>query len=114
MEPDGPSHLNLAVALGAGDHHGPADLMLNEDSCLTPHGAQSTPTRPCSAIDGRTVCHPGCGQSIKARRRIEQVFGLIKQAAGQSQLKPRAGPESVRCSVCMLRPNTCSAWPICS
>lgn len=86
---DGPSYLSLAVTLGACDHHGPADLMLNQDLYLTPYEAQSTQTRPCSAIDGRTVCHPGCGQSTIARRRIEQVLGLIKQAAWQSQLKPR-------------------------
>jgi len=31
-----------------------------------------------SAIDGRTIGHQGCARSINAKRRIEQVFGLIK------------------------------------
>jgi hypothetical protein len=42
-----------------------------------------------SAIDGRTAHYQGYGQSINARKRIEQVFGWIKQAAGLRQLKAR-------------------------
>jgi hypothetical protein len=43
---EGPSYLSLAVTLGACDHHGPADLMLNQDLYLTPHEAQSTQPVP--------------------------------------------------------------------
>jgi transposase len=56
---------------------------------VTPHVAQNIQPRRRSAIDGRTVRHPGYARSIHARRRIEQVFGWIKQAAGLRQLKAR-------------------------
>jgi transposase len=56
---------------------------------ITPHVAQNIQARRHSAIDGRTVRHAGYGQSINARKRIEQVFGWIKQAAGLRQLKAR-------------------------
>jgi transposase len=63
-----------------------ADLRI---SGITPHVAQNIQPRRGSAIDGRTVRHAGYDQSINARRRIEQVFGWIKQAAGLRQLKAR-------------------------
>lgn len=56
---------------------------------ITPHVAQSIQARRRSAIDGRTARHQGYGKSINARKRIEQVFGWIKQAAGLRQLKIR-------------------------
>ena len=56
---------------------------------ITPHVAQNAGPRRRSAIDGRTTRHPGYAQSIHARKRIEQVFGWIKQAAGLRQLKAR-------------------------
>jgi hypothetical protein len=58
-------------------------------SGITPHMTQNIQTRRSSAIDGRTVRHEGYAQSINARKRIEQVFGWIKQAAGLRQLKAR-------------------------
>lgn len=63
-----------------------ADLRI---SGITPHVAQNIQSRRRSAIDGRTTWHRGYGQSINARKRIEQVFGWIKQAAGLRQLKAR-------------------------
>jgi transposase len=63
-----------------------ADLRI---SGITPHVAQNIQARRSSAIDGRTVRHQGYAQSINARKRIEQVFGWIKQAAGLRQLKSR-------------------------
>ena len=63
-----------------------ADLRI---SGITPHVAQNIQARRRSAIDGRTTRHPGYGQSINARKRIEQVFGWIKQASGLRQLKAR-------------------------
>ncbi|KAF0654668.1 transposase [Cyanobium sp. Copco_Reservoir_LC18] len=56
---------------------------------ITPHVAQNIQARRRSAIDGRTTRHGGYGKSINARKRIEQVFGWIKQAAGLRQLKAR-------------------------
>ena len=63
-----------------------ADLRI---SGITPYVAQNIQPSRGSAIDGRTVRHSGYGQSINARKRIEQVFGWIKQAAGLRQLKAR-------------------------
>jgi hypothetical protein len=63
-----------------------ADLRLNG---ITPHVAQNTTRSGGSAIDGRTARHQGYAQSINTRKRIEQVFGWIKQAAGLRQLKAR-------------------------
>jgi hypothetical protein len=56
---------------------------------ITPHVAQNIQARRRSAIERRTTCHLGYSQSINARRRIEQVFGWIKAAAGLRQLKAR-------------------------
>jgi IS5 family transposase len=63
-----------------------ADLRI---SGITPHVAQNIQARRNSAIDGRTVRHSSYGQSINARKRIEQVFAWIKQAAGFRQLKAK-------------------------
>ena len=63
-----------------------ADLRI---SGITPHVAQNTSGSGGSAIDGRTARHQGYAQSINARKRIEQVFAWIKQAAGLRQLKAR-------------------------
>jgi transposase len=56
---------------------------------ITPHVAQNLTRHGGSAIDGRTARHQGYAQSIKSRKRIEQVFGWIKQSAGLRQLKAR-------------------------
>jgi hypothetical protein len=40
-------------------------------------------------IDGPTARHQGYVQAINARKRIEQVFGSIKQSVGLRQLKAR-------------------------
>jgi IS5 family transposase len=63
-----------------------ADLRISR---ITPHVAQNLSRSGGSAIDGRTARHQGYAQSINARKRIEQVFGWIKQAAGIRQLKAR-------------------------
>jgi len=63
-----------------------ADLRI---SGITPHVAQNSSRSGGSAFDGRTARHVGYAQSINARKRIEQVFGWIKQAAGLRQLKAR-------------------------
>lgn len=61
---------------------------------VTPHVARNTARQGGSAIDGRTTRHTGYAQSINARRRIEKVFGWIKQFGGLSQFKLR-GQENV-------------------
>ena len=88
-----------------------ADLRI---SGITPHVAQNIQPRRRSAIDGRTVRHQGYAQSINARKRIEQVFGWIKQAAGLRQLKAR-GRSRVgavfRLHVCSRAASHCSSVP---
>ena len=42
-----------------------------------------------SAIDGRTTRHPGYATSQRKRKRIEEVFGWVKSAAGFRQTKHR-------------------------
>ena len=42
-----------------------------------------------SAIDGRTTRHPGYAVSQRKRKRIEEVFGWVKAAAGLRQTKHR-------------------------
>ena len=56
---------------------------------VTPHVAHNAGPRRHSAVDGRTTRHADYAQSINARKRIEQVFGWIKQAAGLRQFKTR-------------------------
>ena len=47
---------------------------------VTPRVAQNTFSRRL-AIDGRTTRHPGYGLSQRARKRIEEAFGWIKEIA---------------------------------
>jgi hypothetical protein len=46
----------------------------------TLHVAQNTSNQR-SAIDGRTTRHPGYGLSQRARKRVEEAFGWIKEIA---------------------------------
>lgn len=50
-----------------------------------------------SEIDARTTRHPGYAISLRIRKRIEEVFGWTKAAAGQRQTRFR-GLERVGCS----------------
>ena len=61
---------------------------------VTPHiaanrspGRTGQPRR--SAIDGRTTRHPGYAVSLCIRKRIEEVFGWVKAAAGLRQTRHR-------------------------
>jgi hypothetical protein len=58
----------------------------------TLHVAQSTSGRR-SAIEGCTTRHPGYTLSIRVRKRIEEVFGWVKAAAGQRNIKFRGLPK---------------------
>jgi hypothetical protein len=63
---------------------------------VTPHIARNTSGR-ASAIDGRTIRHPGYVVSQRVRKRIEEAFGWIKTTAGQARTRLR-GTERVRWS----------------
>ena len=61
---------------------------------VTPHIAvqthlSKTGKRRKTRIDGRTRRHPGYGISQVVRKRIEEIFGWIKQGAGLRQSKFR-------------------------
>ena len=61
---------------------------------VTPHIARNdhrtkTGRRRCSSIDGRTTRHPGYAVSQAIRKRIEEVFGWIKQGASLRQTRHR-------------------------
>ncbi len=61
---------------------------------VTPHIAvqdhlTKTGKRRKTRIDGRTTRHPGYGISQVVRKRIEEIFGWIKQGAGLRQSKFR-------------------------
>jgi len=51
--------------------------------------AQNSGTHRSSAIDARTFRHQGYAQPVNARKRIEQAFSWVKQAAGLRQVKVR-------------------------
>ena len=55
---------------------------------VTPHVAQNTTNRR-SAIDRRTTRHPGYAVSGRVRKRIEEVFGWSKAAAGFRKTRHR-------------------------
>jgi transposase len=55
---------------------------------VTPHVAQNTTNRR-SAIDARTTRHPGYAVSGQVRKRIEEVFGWSKAAAGFRKTRHR-------------------------
>ena len=55
---------------------------------VTPHVAQNTTNRR-SAIDGRTTRHAGYVVSGRLRKRIEEVFGWTKAAAGFRKTRHR-------------------------
>ena len=56
---------------------------------VTPHVAQNTTNRR-SAIDRRTTRHPGYAVSGRIRKRIEEVFGWTKSAAGLRKTRHRS------------------------
>ena len=58
---------------------------------VTPHVAQHAVGRR-SAIDGRTMRHPGYGVSQQKRKLVEQGFGWMKTIGGLRKLRHRGGP----------------------
>ena len=53
---------------------------------VTPHIAQNTSNRR-SAIDGRTIRHPGYAVSQRVRKRVEECFGWTKTVGGGRKLR---------------------------
>ncbi len=73
---------NHRITLGADKAYDVAGFVADlRASNVTPHVAQNTTNRR-SAIDGRTTRHPGYAVSGRIRKRIEEVFGWTKAAAG--------------------------------
>ena len=73
---------NHRITLGADKAYDVAGFVADlRDYNVTPHVAQNTTNRR-SAIDGRTTRHPGYAVSGRGRKRIEEVFGWTKAAAG--------------------------------
>lgn len=77
------------ITLGADRAYDTRDFVSDlRDRCVTPHVAQNTSGRR-SAIDGRTTRHAGYAASQRIRKRIEEVFGWVKSAAGQGKTRFR-------------------------
>ena len=73
---------NQRITLGADKAYDVAGFVADlRQYKVTPHVAQNTTNRR-SAIDGRTTRHPGYAISGRVRKRIEEVFGWTKAAAG--------------------------------
>ncbi|MGB5135263.1 MAG: transposase [Prochlorococcaceae cyanobacterium] len=96
---------------GYDTHDFVADLRI---SGITPHVGRNIHARRRSALDGRTVRHVVYGQSINAKKRIEQVFGWIKQAAGLRRLKTRGRSKVGAVSRLHVMAYNLIPWPTCS
>lgn len=80
------------ATLGAGKAYDAAEHIARLRAIgVTPHVAQHTSGRR-SAIDGRTTRHAGYGISQRMRKRIEEPFGWIKDAAGLRKTRHRGRP----------------------
>jgi IS5 family transposase len=89
------------VTLGADKAFDTVDFVMElRELGATPHVARNAyetdKAKRHSAIDGRTTRHPGYVASQRVRKRIEEVFGWVKQSAGLRKTKLR-GLERVRC-----------------
>jgi hypothetical protein len=83
---------NHRITLGADKAQDVAEFVGELRECnVTPHVAQNTTNRR-SAIDGRTTRHPGYEVSGRVRKRIEEVFGWTKTAAGLRKTHHRGLP----------------------
>ena len=80
---------NHRITLGADKAYDVAAFVADlREHNVTPHVAQNTTNRR-SAIDGRTTRHPGYVVSGRVRKRIEEVFGWAKTAAGFRKTRHR-------------------------
>ena len=69
------AHITVGTDKGFDTRGFVADLRALES---TPHVAQNLNRRQGSAIDARTVRHPGYAVSQRVRKRIEEIFGWLK------------------------------------
>lgn len=77
------------IMLGADRAYDTRDFVSDlRDRCVTPHVPQNTSGRR-SAIDGRITRHASYAASQRVRKRIEEVFGWVKLAAGQGKTRFR-------------------------
>jgi transposase len=73
------TQLPAGATLGADKSYDTRDFVAGlRGLAVTPHVAQNT-TKRSSAIDGRTTRHPGYRVSQRERKRIEEIFGWLKQ-----------------------------------
>jgi transposase len=73
------AHLPAGATLGADKSYDTRDFVDGlRGLAVTPHVAQNT-TKRSSAIDGRTTRHDGYLVSQRERKRIEEIFGWLKQ-----------------------------------
>lgn len=80
---------NRRITLGADKAYDVASFVADlRQHNVTPHVAQNTTNRR-SAIDARTTRHPGYAVSGRVRKRIEEVFGWTKAAAGLRKTRHR-------------------------
>jgi transposase len=80
---------NRRITLGADKAYDVASFVADlRQRNVTPHVAQNTTNRR-SAIDARTTRHPGYAVSGRVRKRIEEVFGWTKAAAGFRKTRHR-------------------------
>ena len=80
---------NHRITLGADKAYDVAEFVADlREFNVTPHVAQNTANRR-SAIDRRTTRHPGYAVSGRVRKRIEEVFGWTKAAAGFRKTRHR-------------------------
>jgi IS5 family transposase len=80
---------NHRITLGADKAYDVAEFVADlRQFNVTPHVAQNTTNRR-SAIDARTTRHPGYAVSGWVRKRIEEVFGWTKAAAGFRKTRHR-------------------------
>ena len=83
----------LGADNGYDNRDGIADLRI---SGIPPHVAHMIQARCSSPIDDCTARHQSYSKSINTKKRIVQMFGWIKQAAGLRQLKTRGRYKLVR------------------
>ena len=80
---------NRRRTLGADKAYDTADFVRRTRARgVTPHVARNDRGRR-SAIDGRTTRHIGYDLSLRARKRIEEVFGWVKASAGLRKTRHR-------------------------
>jgi transposase len=77
------------VTLGGDKGYDTADFVKTLRSLrVTPHVAQNNKRRK-SAIDGRTVRHPGYAVSQRIRKRVEEMFGWLKTVGNLRKTRHR-------------------------